>query len=359
MNKEKVFKEKEETLAEYIELITKYTPQGAFMNENIELVDRLLTKTKELAHKYSEHFNQVEVEERIAQGKVYTIEERLKIAKDFYKTLGIDIDIDKMIQNGQIEMSGVYYEESFLEAPYSSLGGSYHRSIGRQNDSDFSYIEINQTGHLADASSIVHELAHFLDFEDKEQRRNIDDILAETKAVLFQLLFIDYIKEAYPEEAKDMLKIRLIYLYKEAEQLSKYYPLLYLQSRYGEVNSLASTYNNKNEKEYEELINTCQDVYNSGLTKYFGYVLALYMAPLLKKELLKDKSRIKEVLERPNTKNIYFDTFAKIRTFDKEIRDIYDNKNRVIIDENGYRLMDEALEELIEEVITKEPSKTA
>ena len=359
MNKEEMFKENEETLAEYIELITKYTPQGSFMNENIELVDRLLTKTKELAHKYSEHFNQVEVEERIAQGKVYTIEERLKIAKDFYKTLGIDIDIDKMIQNGQIEMSGTYYEESFLEAPYSSLDGSYHHSIGRQNDNDFSYIEINQTGHLEDASSIVHELAHFLDFEDKEQRRNIDDILTETKAVLFQLLFIDYIKESYPKEAKDMLKIRLIYLYKQAKQLSKYYPLLYLQSRYGEVNSLASTYNNKNEKEYEKLINTCQDVYNSGLTKNFGYVLALYIAPLLRKELLKDKSRVKEVLERPNTKNIYFDIFAKIRTFDKEIRDIYDNKNRVIIDENGYRLMDEALEELIEGAITKEPSKTA
>ena len=109
MNKEEMFKENEETLAEYIELITKYTPQGSFMNENIELVDRLLTKTKELAHKYSELFNQVEVEERIAQGKVYTIEERLKIAKDFYKSLGIDIDIDKMIQNGQIEMSGTYY----------------------------------------------------------------------------------------------------------------------------------------------------------------------------------------------------------------------------------------------------------
>jgi hypothetical protein len=121
------------------------------------------------------------------QFRVYQIEDRFKFAKEFFSNNNIKFDLDKIINDGTIGFNKETYEEEIynkrLYKPFLD-GSSYYGNHRKK------LIDVPNTGYFFDSAVLVHEISHYRnqpDTEEKIARDIFTEALAYTEEVIFYL----------------------------------------------------------------------------------------------------------------------------------------------------------------------------
>ncbi len=108
------------------------------------------------------------------------IMDKISFIKEFYESAFYSIDLDKIVDNGHINLME---SESFCYEGYN-----YYEQDG------FKSIDVNNNGLLIDSALIVHEVSHYNNQEDEfvsDSRSYLTEILAYCD----NLLYFDYVKD--------------------------------------------------------------------------------------------------------------------------------------------------------------------
>lgn len=138
----------------------------------------------------------------------FNLSEKVTIINDFYKKIGLNLNINELISNGIFNpyIVGNSDDENFDNDPFLS---GYMKYIN-----DKPTIDVYDTGLITDAAIWVHELSHFLDVIKVNEVIKPKNILTESMAYAYELLFLDYIDSlGYSYEASVFKKHELNSLY--------------------------------------------------------------------------------------------------------------------------------------------------
>lgn len=196
--------------------------------------------------------------------------ENIEIIKDFYKECGIDIDVDKLIEDGTIDFL-------FSDFDYISKGRNYYGSNGEK------LINSCNNGIITDAVVLVHELSHYRN-QTSGGRFIASEMLTETLAYFDELQFLDYLKRnGYEYEAESFRKYLYHICYKLARDMCS---VLRIGLLYSDLSSLSkdsyelyfgSTENYQSDLEQAD---AClkQGLYpQNGVLYVLGYALSTYL----------------------------------------------------------------------------------
>ena len=223
---------------------------------------------------------------------------KIKMVESFYKSIGIQIDIDKMISEGDIEL----YNNDDTICSFD------RKDLSINSVSSFlptGIIQLSNTGKSLEAAIYAHEIAHYLDNQntDKDFDRYLLD---ETLAVSTEMIFNDYAKEKYNVDLSDLLRMRVHHSLFSAERAFDWFKYLKVYKNEGVYNmdSYSKFYNTK--EDYEQSLDYFDIIYSTlHIGQSFGYTMAMFFAPYI-------AYQYKNNLEfRKSFKDIY-----ETRTFD-------------------------------------------
>lgn len=148
--------------------------------------------------------------------------ENFEIIQSFYKMLGIDFNINELINDGTIDLDYKEYESIFY-------GSCYLRNGKR-------LIDCCNNGLVTDSISWVHELSHIRNLSNKG-RTVTSDLLTESIASTEELIYLDYLGQiGYGYEAAIIRK----YLYNVVSKLAKEMRIVFkIGLLYRELSSLS------------------------------------------------------------------------------------------------------------------------
>ena len=144
---------------------------------------------------------------------------KVKIVEDFYKSIGINIDINKMINDGDIYL---YNSDDTITSHDKDVYNI--NSVSGMEPYDIVYL--TNTGKAIEASIWVHEIAHYL--ENQTSKEDIGSVvLSDTVAVSTELNFIEFAREKYNIDFSDILRLRIHFSMFSAERSIDWCKYLY------------------------------------------------------------------------------------------------------------------------------------
>lgn len=196
--------------------------------------------------------------------------ENIEIIKDFYKECGIDIDVDRLIEDGTIDFL-------FSDFDYISKGRNYY---GPKREK---LIEACNNGIITDAVVLVHELSHYRN-QTSGGRFIAGDMLTEALAYFDELQFLDYLKRnGYEYESEAFRKYLYHICYKLARDMRAVLRIGLLYSDLGSLSKDSYEFCFGSTENYEsdlEQVDAClnQGLYpQNGALYVLGYALSTYL----------------------------------------------------------------------------------
>ncbi len=117
----------------------------------------------------------------------FNFNDKVTLINDFYQKLGINFDINKIINNGIFDpyIIGSNSEET------PNLSTATYGWYGFINNKPS--IEINDNNLITDAAIWVHEISHYRDLPQPKEYTHVRDLLTESLAFTEEFIFLDYI----------------------------------------------------------------------------------------------------------------------------------------------------------------------
>ena len=247
------------------------------------------TMTRELNETLKEFSKISNVKDTVKNSKRYDINEKIELIKKFYIQYNINIDIDKLIEDGTIE----FIESDIDENPFYYNGKSF-------KENGHKLIKVSNNGTIADVPIIIHELGHYRNQLDNKST-SIREIFTESLARIDELLFLDYLSQYGYEDEIRKFKIYLL----QCSANNAYYstPVLKMFLLFDELGDISfDSYKMyfKDTKKYEQELKMFEEEINRKdfyLDNYVKYVFDTYISSYL---FLKFKENNK-FLENINT----------------------------------------------------------
>ena len=234
---------------------------------------------------------------------------QLEHIKNFYKKNNIELDIDKLINDGTIHIN-------FID-DYNLAARNYY-----DGDNNFKAIDFNYSGHLIDSTSLVHELSHYRNQTDNN-RTVINDFMTEGLAFYDELLYGFYlIDNGFIEDGNFVIKTFLDICYLCVGDNLAIFKIIHLFNTLGSVNeeNYKLLYN---DEYYEDSAKFTKGILEDSKNKYllyknlyytYGYYVVLN---LFDKYFDKDYSEIDRVYSTINDMD-YLNLFGDIDKFNKD-----------------------------------------
>lgn len=242
---------------------------------------------------------------------------KFEIIKDYYKSNNIDVNIDKLINDGTIGFRYVNVNDS--KYSYSIFGKNYYEK-GKK------LIDICNNGLVIDIPIIVHELSHLRN-QPNNGRGVIDDTLTEPLAIAEEFVFCDYLSSiGYSKEAHLNKKDNLFGVYQIVKKFSKILKVLLVFNRCGSFTKENYIKYFNNDLEYNELVEQIKelDINNTYLYNELYYIMGFALGIYMYEEYQKDNSFINNMKKLHiwmNEKDMY-ECFKVINLEDLEEEDI-------------------------------------
>lgn len=199
--------------------------------------------------------------------------ECIELTKQFYQDMGIDYDIEKLVQNGTIDINVPKNPEIIINSGCTSF---------KKNHIE---LNVNYNNSISDATVLVHELAHVRGM--RPQFYKTYDFFTEAMAFTEQYVFIEYLNNIGYNKDLNILKS------KNYRNLWKYnynaYSILMLLDIYNMLGKVSLEnckllYNNKTNEEYQNSVDTVFYYLSKPLSKLLQpiyYSIAYMYAPYM------------------------------------------------------------------------------
>lgn len=218
-------------------------------------------------------------------GKRIKFKEATKLIEEFYKSINIHFEFDKIIKDKTFNIikTNAPEEATFHELTYGN--NKYILADDRSTKIAKRKINVYNNGLLTDSIIWVHEISHYKN-QPPEKRGEVNDILTELIAFTEELIYTDYLKQiGYEEEAtmfnieeyknltyfiiKSYFVIRIALLYFMTKKVSKEnYLLLYKDDKdYDKVLEIFDEEKNKNQNIIFLLLH-----YSVGVISFYNYI---------------------------------------------------------------------------------------
>lgn len=221
--------------------------------------------------------------------------ENFELIKKFYKENNIDLEIEKYINNGTIDLR--FFDE-FNDSTICEEEKKYYFVAGREGTrGKHISLETPNNGFITDSSIMVHELSHLHD-DTKEYETWTRSLLTEPLAFAEQFIYLDYLEElGYVDESRIIKAIDYVSAYHFSRMTNKLYKILITFDTFSDLEqeSYKKLYD---DEDYEDGLAILSDILSieenkiSSMTNYvLGYSLGVYMY----NEYRKDKNYIKHI----------------------------------------------------------------
>ncbi len=258
---------------EYIAIITEYPN---IFYDNMEIIYRLALM----------HYNIYnEIEDPNLNDLTYVgILKNIDLVKDYYKKNNINVDVDKIISNGTIEMINHSAED---ECEHATIGGVNNYINGHKS------VRVEGNGTTMDGAILVHEISHYRNQPDT-RRSQINNLFTEAIAYLEELLYVDYLEEnGYKNDAKIIRRFNLNLSNRFIEDYYKLLKMLILYKNTRDISkeSFEKYYSDENTK-YEDYIKelTNYTSLHAACWDIFGFAISIYLYMEYKKNKLSQKT---------------------------------------------------------------------
>lgn len=197
--------------------------------------------------------------------------EKIDVVKDFFRSINMNVDIDKYLNDGTLSPSYINFDKEDKR--------SYMRGKGKIDNNGNGDVTFPNSGLLLDSIIVAHELGHMANRPAGNERIAI---MSEAVAIYTELQFYDYLfKLGYNDEALFFKDARL----KDVNKLSKIYSnsisILLTYIKYGEVSeeNFKSLFKEKDYFKTLTKINGNEDFYtiSMGMNYVFGFVMATFL----------------------------------------------------------------------------------
>ena len=196
------------------------------------------------------------------------------LVQSFYEQLGIKIDFDRLAQNGSLNI--IFYDENDSENFGESKIDSFWGRFGFANS--HLYLETVDHGLVLDSVIYAHEIGHYIHCTDNKSSTFERNLLTESVAFLFELLFADYlIENNYEFEGILEKRIILYNLYYDSLDALDLLRIFISFLKYGDIKIEG------NGKDFDKVVERCyklvknQHAFLRRISYSIAFSLSLYM----------------------------------------------------------------------------------
>lgn len=236
----------------------------------------------------------------------FHLNDKIILIKNFYKKMGIDLDLDELINNGivNIKVSGQDDLPKSDNTYYSGKCGNFD---------DTYYIDIYDNDLISDSPIWIHELSHYIDIiKPKSDTR---ELLTESLAFTDQFIFLNYLDDTgYSVDVNQMKLFELSNLYRVIIDANPIIKLFLLFDKLGYISKDNYKLLYGYDCDYDRVLDLFKKIVidnsNNALIIHFflRYELALALSIYMYYEYLKD--------------NKFYDKINKLRdNFDKSLEE--------------------------------------
>ncbi len=152
---------------------------------------------------------------------------KVDLAKGFFKSINMDIDVEKSLQDGTIN-------PSFIEFNYEDMSAYMRKGRTNINANDNGDVTFPNSGMLLDCIVMVHELGHYT---NRLNHTSQFAIMSEAVAIYTELQFYDYLSNlGYDREVHFFKDFRLKDTKKLDQKCLSSISLLLTYMKYGTLN---------------------------------------------------------------------------------------------------------------------------
>ena len=223
-------------------------------------------------------------------------QEKIDIVKSFFKSLGIDIDIDNLLNDGTFDFS--FNDKEELEE------NKHLYDDGYSGKNEHSNIEVSDNDIITDSIVWVHELSHHRNLPENDKEIYTRRFLTETVAFTYEFIFIDYLEKLGFREDAITFKYRVIVnLFFHAFHSYDIMQILILFDSFGYLSKENYKYLFKKD-DYEDAIGRFIEVNKKHSIRYMiEYSIASALSIYLYEEYKKDPLFIKKIEELNSSLN--------------------------------------------------------
>jgi len=308
-------------------------PRKKLLFENIKQIYSLITYL-------NNNMEPLELEDiDFREGKEATLDEKIHLIEDFYKSIGVSLDFNKIIEDGTFEIIRTNPLDDILESELTRGRNNYY--------GEHKSIEVYNNGLLTDSIIWVHEISHYRNQPDNG-RSEVNDLLTELLAFTESFIYIDYLeKQGYKKESI-MFKIseykNLYNIIKTAYLSVRIYLLYFLL---GKVSKENYKYLYKEDETYENALNVFENLKKQDQDAIFTILwYSIGTISLYNYEKYKEDNnyveKIKELNDRVQS-NITLEHALKImdirldeESLSKILEGINNFKNRLVEEQSNY-----------------------
>lgn len=259
IEKEKNKNEREKEINEFLnKFFLHYHPRRPLLFENIKGIYTLISYL-------NDNMEPLELEDiDFREVKEATLEEKINLIEDFYKSIEVPFDFNKIIQNGTFEIIRTNPLYDILN--YELIRGS-NNYYG-----EYKSIEVYNNGLLTDSIIWIHEISHYRN-QTEDGRGQVNSLLTELLAFTESFIYVDYLEnQGYKKEAIafKISEYKNFYNIIKAAYLSVRIYLLYFLL--GEISKENYKYLYKEDESYEKALNVFENLKEQAQDKIFTII---------------------------------------------------------------------------------------
>ena len=283
------FDKKEKQLNEELRYIfNAYAKDEAIIFDHL----RILKKLFMLVEKKFIDLYKVRKDYEIDWDKIEKVsfKEKLDIIKSFFKSINIDIDIEKLLNDGTFDIA--FNDRDKLMENKSLYNKGY------SGKSEHPYLIIFDNDVITDSIIWVHELSHHRNLPKGMIESKTRFYLTETMAFTYEFIFIDYLEKiGFREDATTYKYEEIINLFKNAYHSYDILQILILFDSFGCLSRENYEYLFGKE-DYEEAINRFIELIKKrSIRQILEYSIASVLSIYLYEEYKKNPLFIKKIEE--------------------------------------------------------------
>lgn len=214
-------------------------------------------------------FKDVEIEKDFVKMDFFN---KVNLVKDFFKSINMNIDVEKSLQDGTIN-------PSFTEFNYENIKDYMKKGRTNIDVNDNGDVSFPNSGMLLDSIVMTHELGHYA---NRLNHTSQSAIMSEMVAIYTELQFYDYLSNlGYDNEVRFFKNFRLKDTKKLSEKCLSSISLLLTYMKYGTLNeeNYYKMFPNNNYLDSLNKINDKYDFYSISMNMNYtvGFLMATYL----------------------------------------------------------------------------------
>ena len=281
--------DKEQEINDYLEEFMRfYYDKNPLLFKNLRIIYNiaclLLEETEDFIINYERY---VDYEKRTDMN----IEEKIMLLKSFYKSLDIDMPVDKLLNDGTIDFNVI---DEIEENDYTLGFCGY-------NAEDHNHFEviIKETGKITDLFYLVHELAHYSNLQTPRSETNL--MFSESISYLMELLLADFLdKQGFTYDAASYIAETFQTIYNFTSEAFFALKVCIVYDELGSVSAENFKMMFNSDEDYDAAINSFYHSLDKDITALFmlvHYEIAMALSSYMYIQYQKDPNFIKNIMK--------------------------------------------------------------